>query len=93
MIRNDHLIPQPTNARLVYRYAVPQTAVKNTSFLAKLVHGIRGIPKWMWQNKFKTIFILVLIYATRKLYCFYRDWIKPFYDIKKSFFGTKTAEN
>lgn len=65
---------------------------KSSSFLGKVLTGVKGLPRWMWNNKFKTVFLVVLLYASHKLYCFYRDWIKPFMDIKNSVSGSKVDE-
>lgn len=65
---------------LVYKYSSVQDPVVNSSFNVSKV--IKAVPRWMWNNKFKTFFLIVLIYVGRKIYCIYHDWVKPFLDLK-----------
>jgi len=50
------------------------------SFLYRMV---TAVPRWMWDNKFKTGIIIVLIYVFRRVWLFYQSYIKPFFDLGK----------
>ncbi len=46
-----------------------------------------AIPRWAWTHKIKTLFILIMIYASFKIWKFYTAYIKPFLEITKEFRG------
>jgi len=48
---------------------------------------ITAIPKWAWTHKFKTIFIIIIIYLSFKIWKFYTAYIRPFLEMTKDFRG------
>ena len=42
-----------------------------------------NLPWWAWNNKIKSLLIIIVLYGTHKAYCLYRDWVKPFLDLAR----------
>ena len=57
---------------------------KNQSFLMK---AVTFVPKWAWNNKFKTLILLGFIWAARKAWVIYTTYIKPFLAMSKMMKG------
>ena len=48
---------------------------------------VKGVPKWIWMNKYKTIAAVIVIYMARKAYILYKTYLKPLLDVAKSLKG------
>ena len=48
-----------------------------------LLNLLKGIPQWMWQNKIKSIIIILLLYTSHRLYQLYLSF-KPMIDMMRS---------
>ena len=53
---------------------------------------VKAVPLWAWNNKFKTILIIVVVYLARKAWILYQNYVKPFLDIAKSLKGGETKK-
>ena len=49
-----------------------------------LVTMVTAVPKWAYNNKFKSLALIIIIYAARKAWVMYQTYVKPFLDIAKS---------
>jgi hypothetical protein len=53
---------------------------------------VTAVPRWAYNNKFKTLALLILIYVARKAWIMYQTYVKPFLDIAKSLKGGGSTE-
>ena len=63
---------------------------KSSKKPSPLVKMVKGVPKWIWLNKYKSIAALIIIYLARKAYIIYTSYVKPFLDMAKSLKGSQT---
>lgn len=56
----------------------------NQSFLMK---AVTFVPRWAWNNKFKTLILLGFIWAARKAWVIYTTYIKPLLGMAKMMKG------
>lgn len=52
-----------------------------------------SVPQWLWNHKFKVVFLLVLIYISRRCWLIYKQYVKPFLDIGKMMKGDASTKN
>lgn len=69
--------------KLVYDYRGQNEGmqVQERALLRRFMQFVMNLPWWAWNNKLKTALIIIVLYAARKAYCLYRDWIKPFLEL------------
>jgi len=60
------------------------------SFLARI---LIAVPRWAWENKFKTAFVIVFAVIAHKVWTLYKTYVRPFLDIAKSLKGDSKAPN
>jgi hypothetical protein len=48
---------------------------------------VTAVPVWAWNNKFKTVAFLIIIYVARKAWVLYHAYVKPFLDVARSLRG------
>ena len=54
-----------------------------SSMLGKLFQAINSIPRVCYRHKWKTLFVIFLFYAGRKVWRIYQTWVKPFMDVAR----------
>lgn len=52
---------------------------------SQLMRFVTGVPRWIWANKFKSVFLIILLYVARRLWLLYQNYIKPLLDMAKNF--------